>query len=327
MPHSSNIPPVWLMRQAGRYLPEYQALRKKQPDFLKFCLDENLVVEATLQPIKRFDFDFAIIFSDILTIPHALGVDVTFIENVGPQINFSGNINSLKKDANFELLQPLFNSIKQVRKNLDAKKKLIGFAGSPFTLACYMLGGRKKDFLDVKQFAISKKQEFEKLLDILTKNVIQLLLKQADAGVDLLMLFDSHAGVLSPSLFEEYVTKPHEKIVKALRQKTSKPIICFPKNALFMLQDFINKIKPDVVGIDYNFPIQKAFEIVPQNIILQGNLDSNILAFGTKEDIQKQVKNILHYSKNRKFIFNLGHGILPQTPINNVHYILEAIRG
>jgi uroporphyrinogen decarboxylase len=323
----SKTPPIWLMRQAGRYLPEYRKLRQQEPNFLKFCLNEKLVVEATMQPITRFNFDAAIIFSDILTIPHILGLEVEFVENVGPKIHFDGDIKKINKEPDFALLQPLFSALHKVRALLPKDKALIGFAGSPFTIACYILGGRKKDFQDVKKFALTNKKEFAYIIDLLSRAITELLLLQAKNGADVLMLFDSWAGVLSEDLYREFVIKPHIEIVKNLRKKTDKKIICFPKNSGFFLEEFVDKVQPDVVAVDFNFPIKNAFKTIAKNITIQGNLDPTILAFASKTEIKKQVENILQASKGRKFIFNLGHGILPETPIENVEYLLELVRG
>lgn len=334
--HSS--PPIWIMRQAGRYLPEYRQIRANVGNFLDLCYNPTLASEVTLQPINRFGFDAAIIFSDILVIPHALGVDVKFVKNEGPvlqKISTNQDLQNLKIEKIKSHLQPVFENISLTKSKLAKDKSLIGFSGSPFTLACYMIeGGSSKNFDLVKETAIKNEEFFAQLIEILTKSVSQYLNLQIEAGADVVKLFDSWAGVLPEAQFQKWVIEPTKKIIAEVRKKHPKtPIICFPRAAGVLYDNFAREVTKDVefsaLAIDQNITKSWAKEVLQKqyNQIIQGNLDNQLLAFGSKEKISKEVKEILQHFGEKPFIFNLGHGILPETPIENVELVLEIVRG
>jgi uroporphyrinogen decarboxylase len=324
-------PPVWIMRQAGRYLPEYLEVRNKLENFLDLCYNPVLASKVTLQPIERFGFDSAIIFSDILVIPDALGIKVDFIKNHGPVLadfNLS-NVNKLKIDHNFfQKLQPVFEAVSLTKSKLNNQTSLIGFAGAPFTLACYMLqGGSAKNFDKVKQIATANKDEFLELLNLLSEAIILFLEQKIKSGADIIKIFDSWAGILPCDQVQDFVINPTKKIVDYfLKNYKQVPIICFPKNIGVNYKNFLQQVKCNVLAIDQSISFDYANDLfTTKKIVLQGNLDNFLLAFGTKQQITHQVEKILLNFIDKPFIFNLGHGILPQTPIANVELLLKII--
>ena len=327
-----STPPIWIMRQAGRYLPEYREIRSNVKNFLELCYNPKLAYEVTLQPIQRFDFDAAIIFSDILVIPDALGVKVEFIKNEGPKLQKISNQENLKqlKTNNIKShLNPVFEAIALTKSKLDSSKSLIGFSGSPWTLACYMIeGGGSKNFESVRKSAIQNEEFFSQLIEILTQSIIEYLSCQINAGADVVKLFDSWASVLPPSELQKWVIDPTKKIVSELKKLHPKtPIICFPRGIGANYLEFTRQVKCDSVAIDQTVEKNWARKNLQQdcNIVLQGNLDNILLAFGSKKEIEKEVLQILKVFSQHPFIFNLGHGILPQTPIENVELLLKII--
>lgn len=326
-------PPIWIMRQAGRYLPEYLETRSKINNFLELCYNPELACEVTLQPIRRFDFDCAIIFSDILVIPDALGVKVDFVKNHGPilgEFDLTKDLSKLNLNNLENHLKPVFEAINLTRTNLNKDKALIGFAGAPWTLACYMIEGKgSKNFEKIRQISLQQPEFFEQLIAILTQAVIDFLSLQIQAGVDIVKIFDSWAGILPSSELEKWVIKPAQKIVENLQRKFPNiPVIYFPKNIGFNYEEFYKKVQPDCLALDQNVDLKWAKEILQnQNqAVIQGNLDNFILAFGTTEQIKLEVNKILNSFNDKPFIFNLGHGILPQTPIKNVELLLKLVR-
>ncbi|MFM7620069.1 MAG: uroporphyrinogen decarboxylase [Alphaproteobacteria bacterium] len=326
-------PPIWIMRQAGRYLPEYLETRMKIANFLDLCYNPQLACEVTLQPIRRFDFDSAIIFSDILVIPDALGVKVDFVKNHGPilsEFNLIKDLSKLNLNNIKNHLKPVFEAINLTRSNLAQDKSLIGFAGAPWTLACYMIEGKgSKNFEKIRQISLQQPEFFEQLILILEQAIVEFLSLQIQAGVDIVKIFDSWAGILPACELQKWVIKPAWRIVENLRQKYPHiPIIYFPKNIGFNYQEFYKKVQPDCLALDQNVDIVWAREVLQNDnqAIIQGNLDNFILAFGTKEQIKLEVNKILSNFNQKPFIFNLGHGILPQTPIENVELLLKIIR-
>lgn len=325
-------PPIWIMRQAGRYLPEYRKIRNSADSFLDICYNPKLACEITLQPIKRFDFDAAIIFSDILVIPNALGCDLKFDKGIGPKlskISSSDDLKALKIDNINGFLKPVFEAVSLARQKLDKNKSLIGFSGCPWTLACYMIeGGGSKNFDNIRRLAIEDKVFFRELMNILTNSIIKYLELKIEAGCDILKLFDSWAGIVPNCQIEEYIINPTIKIVDYFKEKYPNiPIICFPKSIGFNYLKFSEKVNCDAIAFDQNIPlnwIRDNFQ--NRDIVAQGNLDNFILAFGSKDDISKRVDNIINIIGKKPFIFNLGHGILPQTPIENVEFLVDKIR-
>ena len=329
----SKNPPVWIMRQAGRYLPEYRELRAGVNGFLDLCYNSKLASEVTLQPIRRFNLDAAIIFSDILVIPDALGLKVDFVKGEGPVLQKVSSLEDLEKlDISKVVthLQPVFETLRLTKKQLADDKTLIGFSGSPFTMACYMIeGGSSKNFDLVRKNAIKNPQFFAKLIEILTESVVLYLREQIKAGADVVKLFDSWAGILPESEFQKWVINPTKKIVEQIRAEFPQtPIICFPRGAGILYKNFVEEVRPDVVAVDQNLPKTWVRENLQKGlgVVVQGNLDNQLLAFGSKQEIEKEAREILRVFGDYPFIFNLGHGILPETPIENVELLLKIIR-
>lgn len=315
--------PIWLMRQAGRSLPEYRKAVEKTSNFMEICYSIDLVVELTLQPIKRFDMDAAIIFSDILIIADVLGCDVNFVRGVGPIIKPVKSSEELKNSQEFEpKTLPILNAIRKVRSQLSEEKSLIGFAGGPWTVASYIIeGGSSKTFSKVLNFC---SLELEEVIKKITEATIIYLIKQIEFGADVIQLFDSNAGILQGELFERYVIKPTKKIVSAIKNKFPDfPIIGFPRSAENLYTDYCEQTGISAVSIDYNVPIEWAKENL--KIPLQGNLNPSLLAYNKSEAIE-EAKRIIDCFRGLPFIFNLGHGVLPDTPVENIAALVNLVR-
>lgn len=318
--------PIWLMRQAGRYMPEYRKLRAEVGSFLNLCQNPELACEVTMQPLRRFDLDAAILFSDILTIPDAMGLGLYFEEGEGPKfkspIKTLADIDTLTVPDIQEKLTYVPAAVKLVRKNLDINMPLIGFSGSPWTLACYMVeGGASKTFSKIKTLIYKQPEAAEKLLDILADAVIVYLQAQIDAGVNVVQIFDTWGGVLSHHDYLKFSLKPMQKIISRLNV----PSIVFTKNGGQWLSE-ISMIGASAVGLDWICDIAKAFDMCEGKVALQGNLDPCVL-FGSEETIRREVKRIMDAVAGRPgHVFNLGHGILPQTPMENVDILINAVR-
>jgi uroporphyrinogen decarboxylase len=326
-------PPVWLMRQAGRYLPEYRAVRAGVPDFVSLCTTPDLATEVTLQPIRRYRFDAAILFSDILILPWALGHGLEFKEGEGPvlpRLSDAAGLEALDPGRLIEKTQPVMEAVRRIRASLLEEgfgdTALIGFAGAPFTVACYMVeGGGSKDFATVRGMAYGQPDLFARLMDTLTKATITYLSAQVDAGAEVLMLFDSWAGVLSPRQFRTHVMGPARRIVAALKDRhPNVPVIGFPRLAGILARDYA-ETGVDGIGIDTGSDIKAMAALLPGRVALQGNLDPLALVAGG-EAMQVETAGILEAMKGRPFIFNLGHGIVPQTPPEHVAVLLEQVR-
>jgi uroporphyrinogen decarboxylase len=323
-------PPVWLMRQAGRYLPEYRELRARAGDFITLCTDPALAAEVTLQPIRRFGFDAAILFSDILMLPWALGHGLRFAEGEGPvlpRVEEQADVDALDRGRLSGAIAPILETVRRVRAGLDGRTTLIGFAGGPFTVACYMIeGGGSKDFARTRRMAYGDPALFGRLMHVITEATIDYLLAQAGAGAEAVMLFDSWAGVLSPALFRAHVTAPARRIVQALRARYPRlPVIGFPRLAGTMLGDYAVMSTADGIGLDTASDPARAQWLVPARTALQGNLDPLALLAGGKA-LSDEVRGILLAMRGRPFIFNLGHGIVPQTPPEHVATLAELVR-
>ena len=320
----TSYTPIWFMRQAGRYLPEFREIRKQNSDFIKLCLSPNLVNEITLQPIKRFDLDAAIIFSDILMIPYGLGQKVEFKKGLGPilsDINFNEIINT--EPQNFtQKLSPIYEGIKEVRKNLN-EKNLIGFTGAPWTLLLYMLNKESpKNNFDFKKIT-KDKDLVNKLLEKITKFICLHIDKQIEAGADTIQIFDSWAGLLPKNELENYCYNPTAKIIDYLNSKKIN-VICFPKGIGENYLDFCSAVKPDCVSIDYEIDPKWIKEKL-NGIPIQGGLDPKIL-LTDKENIKANVEKYLNIFKDYPYIFNLGHGVLPETKPEIIEYIINIVR-
>jgi len=320
----TNYIPIWFMRQAGRYLPEFREIRKKNQDFIKLCLNSNLVNEITLQPLKRFDLDAAIIFSDILMIPYGLGQKVEFKKGLGPlleDINLNKIINTDPVDFVQKLL-PVYKGIEKVKSNLK-NKSLIGFVGAPWTLLLYMLN--KKSPKNNFNFNILNSDKF--LINRLLKKIEEMTClhidKQIEAGANIIQIFDSWAGLLPKKELPNYCYIPILKIVEHIKSKNI-PVICFPKGIGENYFDFCSMVKPDCISIDYEIDPKWAKEKL-KGIPIQGGLDPKIL-LGDKEKIKKNTEKYLNIFEDYPYIFNLGHGVLPEIKPETIEYIIQLVR-
>jgi uroporphyrinogen decarboxylase len=328
--HRSTVPPVWLMRQAGRYLPEYRAIRAKVPSFLDLCFTPELAVEVTLQPIRRFGFDAAILFSDILVIPHALGQTVTFSAGEGPLLTPAMGPNEialLRKEIDLDALAPVFATIEQVRGTLAPEVALLGFCGAPWTVATYMVAGRgTPDQAPARLLAYRDRQAFGMLIDILVEASSEYLARQFDAGVDAVQIFDTWAGVLAGEDFDRWCIEPARRIVANLRKRRpDAKIIGFPRGAGTSLPRYVDQVGVDAVGLDWMIDRSFAREQIQTRRPVQGNLDPLALLAGGAA-LDRAVDDVLGAFAQRPFIFNLGHGILPETPIAHVEQMLKRVR-
>ncbi|QXK92382.1 uroporphyrinogen decarboxylase [Neoehrlichia mikurensis] len=316
--------PIWLMRQAGRYLPEYKEVRKQYKDFMEICYNSDLIQILTMQPIERFNLDAAIIFSDILVVPDVLGCKVKFIEGIGPKLKTISHHSEINyTEDTVEKLNPIFDGIRKVKKSLPKGKPLIGFAGSPWTVASYMTG-KENNFAKIRQMCYSDTSTLESIIKIITKLTISYLIQQIKSGVDIIQLFDSHAGILPSTLFTKWVIEPTKEIVSHIKKKYPElPIIGFPKGAGVMYKNFSEETGVSVTSIDYNIPITWAKNNI--KTVIQGNLDPFLLAY-SKKHIAKEVEKIIKDSDNIPLIFNLGHGIIPDTPIENVNDLIQTVK-
>ena len=316
--------PIWFMRQAGRYLPEFREIRKENPDFIKLCLNPNLVNEITLQPLKRFDLDAAIIFSDILMIPFGLGQKVEFKKGIGPileEVDLDKIINTDPIDFVQKIL-PVYKGIEKVKNNLK-EKELIGFVGAPWTLLIYMLnkGSPKKKF----DFNKINKDKFliNRLLKKLEEIICLHIDKQIEAGANIIQIFDSWAGLLPKKELPNYCYIPILKIVEYVKSKKI-PVICFPKGIGENYIDFCNTVKPDCISIDYDIEPKWIKEKL-NGIPIQGGLDPKIL-LSDKEEIKKNTEKYLNIFKDYPYIFNLGHGVLPEIKPETIAYVVDLVR-
>ena len=321
--------PFWFMRQAGRYLPEYRAIRSETKDFLDMCYTPAKASEVTLQPIRRFGMDAAIIFSDILVIPDALGVDVRFEEKKGPvlvPVQTEKELDVLQWNAG--KLLPVYEALRLTKAALPSETTLIGFAGSPWTLACYTVQGQStKDFQTVRSIAIKNRPFFVRLMKLLTQAIIDHTLEQIKAGAEVIQLFDSWSGVLSEQEFHEWVIEPTKIIVARLKQAhPDVPVIGFPRQAGTKYRDYVLQTKVDGVSIDASVSLDWARENLQDLCVVQGNLDPVLLA-EDKVGLMKQAEIIIEkLSGTNNFIFNLGHGILPHTPIEHMQILCDFLR-
>ena len=326
--NSSRIP-IWFMRQAGRYLPEYRKIRAQKKNFLDLCFSPKLACTISLQPINRFDIDAIILFSDILVIPHALGQNVTFKENIGPILKPVKDIRDVKYFNENEwdnILSPIYETIELIKtKNKD--KSLIGFCGSPFTVLNYMIeGGTSKDHKKIKLFLLSEPQKAREIIDLLVEISVHYLSKQIEAGADIIQLFESWSSLLEDELYNDFIIKPNKQIIKRLKNFHPKiPIIIFPRNSENKTEKLIKNICCDGLSIDLKTPEKVIKLCEKKKIIVQGRLDPLRLLLGGKQ-MEKQIKKDLFFFKKKNYIFNLSHGILPETPISNVEKMIEIIR-
>lgn len=322
-------PPVWFMRQAGRYLPEYRALRAQKGGFLELVYDSDTAVEITLQPLKRFPFDAAILFSDILVVPQAMGQRLWFEEGEGPRLAPILLDHDLSEfTPNLDVLQPIYRTVSGVKAALSPDQALLGFAGSPWTIATYMIAGQgSRDQSDARRLAYRDPGKVGELIAAITATTIAYLRAQIDAGADAIQLFDSWAGTLSPAQFERWVIAPNAAIVAALKETHPEtPVIGFPKGAGGKLPAYARETGVSAVGVDETVSPEWADASLPDGMPVQGNLDPLALVTGGPQ-LAEAVDRILKAFANRPHIFNLGHGIVPDTPIAHVEAVLAQVRG
>lgn len=328
---NNHKPPVWLMRQAGRYLTEYKKVRVEAGTFLDLCYNPELASEVSLQPIRKFGFDAAIIFSDILVIPHSMGVGLEYVEGEGPKLektDSSEKINNLKTGNVEKHLSPVFEAIRKTKEQLPENVAMIGFAGAPWTVATYMIAGKGRRFDDVRNFVKKDKKAFDKMIDILTEETKEYLSLQIKAGAEAVQIFDSWAEEVPESEFENIVIKPVKEITAYLKGEfPDVRVIGFPRGVGDKYEVFVKETGVDAVSIDTSVDVEWAAKTLQKHVCVQGNLDPEILAGNDKVKIISETKRILSALNSGPFIFNLGHGILPHTPVENVELLLETIRG
>ena len=325
--------PFWFMRQAGRYLPEYRALRQRSSDFVRFCLDPELAAEVTIQPLRRFDMDAAILFADILLIPHALDAGLAFKEGEGPVLEPVTDTPGIARveaaaDRVADRLAPVYETVARVRAALPADKAVIGFAGSPWTVATYMVeGGGGHDFRHVRRMALTEPALFARLIAVLVRTTIAYLERQIASGADAIQLFDTWAGVLPADEFERWCVAPTAAIVAALRRSHPHvPVIGFPRGAGTGLVRYAEATYVDAVGLDAGVAPAWAAENLPERFCLQGNLDPLLILTGGQA-MEDAAHAILHAWRRRAFVFNLGHGITPDVPIAHVERLSAIVAG
>ena len=323
-------PPVWLMRQAGRYLPEYRALRAEAPDFLSFCFTPDLAVEATLQPIRRYGFDAAILFCDILVIPHALGQKVWFEEGQGPKLEAlasSADLARLDAEGLHTALAPVYETLGRLSRELPGETALIGFAGAPWTVASYMIeGGSSRDFAKAKGWAYRDPDSFSRLIDLLVEATSAYLIRQVEAGAEVLQVFDSWAGVWPEPALRRWCLEPAREIVARVRAACpDAPVILFPRGAGLNYADFARESGAQGLSLDTTLPLDWAAKTLQPHLALQGNLDPILLASGGT-DVTAAARDIRAKLGGGPMIFNLGHGIVPHTDPDEVARLLEAVR-
>lgn len=328
---SLQPPPLWLMRQAGRYLPEYREIRGNVSGFLELCYTPELAVEVTLQPIRRYGFDAAILFSDILVVPDALGQAVRFEEGEGPKLDpvrDMAGVEALSEAGLHEHLAPVYETVRRLSVELPPEVTLIGFAGAPWTVATYMVeGGSSRDFANARRWGLFDPDGFSRLIELVTQATAAYLCRQVEAGAEVLQIFDSWAGVLSEGEFDRWVIAPTAKIVSTVRARHPDiPIIGFPRGAGVLYERYVVETGVDAVSLDSTVPLDWAARHLQDKVTLQGNLDP-LLLLGGGEDMDREIRRILELLGSGPFLFNLGHGIIKETPPDNVARLVEVVRG
>ena len=323
-------PPIWLMRQAGRYLPEYREVRAKAGSFLDLCYTPKLAAEVTLQPIRRYGFDAAILFSDILVVPHGLGQDVWFVENEGPKlapIKAVGDFDLLDPSGMLDRLAPVYRTVETLAASLSAETALIGFAGAPWTVACYMVeGGGSRDFAAVKSLSYRDPEMFAALIDIIVETTAGHLCAQISAGAEVVQIFDSWAGVLPEAAFRRWIIEPTKRLVSLVRDSHPEtPIIGFPRGAGILYEDYAAQTGVTAVSLDTTVPAAWAAATLQPKMPVQGNLDPAALLAGG-DGLVDGVEALLETLGAGPFIFNLGHGIIKETPPEHVAALVARVR-
>jgi uroporphyrinogen decarboxylase len=325
-----EIPPIWMMRQAGRYLPEYRAVREKAGGFLDLCFNPELAAEVTLQPVRRFGFDAAILFSDILVIPLALGRKVEFQVGEGPRLEplaDAAGLANLHESIDGKVLAPVYETVARVKSALDSKTTLIGFCGAPWTVATYMVAGEATpDQAPARLFAYRDPQSFAQLIDRLVQGSIEYLVGQLKAGAEVVQIFDTWAGVLGPEQFERWCIEPTQKIVEGVRRQIpGAKIIGFPRGVGAMALPYVELTGVNGIGLDWTFEREIARDMLQPRVAVQGNVDPLALLAGGGA-LDREVDDVMATLSGGRHIFNLGHGILPNTPIAHVEQMLKRVR-
>ena len=325
------VPPVWMMRQAGRYLPEYREVRARTESVLDLCFSPKLAAEVTLQPVRRFNFDAAILFSDILVIPHALGRTVRFVSGEGPRlepIQEPSDVANVRNKVDRDVLAPIYETIALVKAKLAPQVGFLGFCGAPWTVATYMIAGEgTPDQAPARLFAYRHPESFARLIDILVDASVDYLNAQFKAGVDAVQIFDTWAGVLPPDEFARWCIAPTQRIIAGVRAaQPAARVIGFPRGAGTMLENYVGALELNAVGLDWT--VDRAFvrERIQSRVAVQGNLDPLALMAGGSA-LDREVDAVLEAFSGGPFVFNLGHGILPQTPVEHVERMLKRVRG
>jgi uroporphyrinogen decarboxylase len=322
-------PPIWLMRQAGRYLPEYRAIRAQQPDFINFCLNPKAAAEVTLQPIRRYGLDASIVFADILLIPHGLGQNVWFERGEGPKLDpiKLDDLSQLSVAKSRETLKPVMETLSILRSDLPAETTLIGFCGAPWTVATYMIeGGGSKDRFKARSLAWSQPERFDALMDLLAEASAVYLADQVRAGADVVKIFDSWSDGLPDPLFDRVVIRPTRKIIDLLRADgIDAPVIGFPKGAGPQVLRYAEQTGITALSLDHGMDTQWAASALPKTLPIQGQLDPAVLNAGGAA-LDDEIDRLLSAWAGRPYVFNLGHGINLETPPENVARLVERIR-
>jgi uroporphyrinogen decarboxylase len=327
---SEVIPPIWLMRQAGRYLPEYRAIREKAGSFLDLCFDSKCAAEVTLQPVRRFGVDAAILFSDILVVPHALGQRVSFQDGEGPRLDALSTpsaLDGIRREIDHGELEPVYETIARVKQDLPSAVTLLGFCGAPWTLATYMIAGRGTvDQLPARLFAYQFPDAFAKLMDILIEASASYLIRQFAAGVEAVQIFDTWAGILPAGEFQKWCIQPCARIVDSVRKEIpGAKIIGFPRGAATEWARYLKAVAVDAIGIDWTADLGFVRDRIQPLRPIQGNLDPLALLVGGAA-LDRSIDAILDAFSGGPFIFNLGHGVLPDTPIAHVERLIARVR-
>ena len=325
------VPPIWMMRQAGRYLPEYRAVREKAGGFLDLCFNPEFAADVTLQPVRRFGFDAAILFSDILVIPLALGRKLWFVEGEGPRLEPLADAQatmSLRREADQTLLSPVYETVRRVKSELGPKTALIGFCGAPWTVATYMIAGQgTPDQAPAKKLAAQAPEAFQHVIDCLVDASVEYLARQLEAGAEVVQIFDTWAGSLPPQDFERWCVQPTKRLIARLRAKRpGTKVIGFPRGAGKNIPRYAMETGVDAVSLESDIDRKFAREQIQSRVPVQGNVDPLILRQGGGA-LDREVDDVLKAFSDGPFIFNLGHGILPDTPITHVEQMLRRVRG
>lgn len=324
-------PPIWLMRQAGRYLPEYRSMRAEAGSFLDLCLDPAKAADVTLQPVSRFGFDAAILFSDILVVPLALGQDVDFETGVGPKtvpVRNGGDLAKLSRERVHDLLSPIYETLERAAERLPGDVALIGFAGAPWTVATYMIeGGSSRDHAATRAWALGAPDDFRRLIDLLVEVTAEFLVRQVAAGAEALQIFESWAGILPAQAFATHSLAPIRKIAARVKEACPEvPVIAFPRGVPLQLEGFASAPEIDAVSVDHATDPRWAAGRIQASVPVQGNLDPALLLAGGPE-LARGARDVVEAFSGGAHIFNLGHGVLPATPVGHVRDLVRAVRG